>query len=1611
MKKLFVLLQCLLLSISTLFAADIITVGTGSSEQYVPYGSSNYTTTQFILTKDEIGRSGRITALSFYQIKYSSNGILDGLKIYMGHTTASTISASSPFTSSDLTLVYNVRNYLGESTGWIKHNFKMAYCQPFSYNGTDNLVVVVCHQPDDKSYSQPVKAQTTSKSNSCISRTGTASTYVDLASTSGYSLSSYRPNVKLEMEYFEQGAGTEANPFIIKDVNDLDYLSNLVNSGTGSFASMYYKLDGDINYYGGEYTPIGTMQHPFTGNFDGNGYSIKGLNFSLNGAVDYAGIFGVASRATIKNLTFADGGSVNNQLGKIVGTLCSGAICAYADYNTIIQNCKNIATSVSISGSDANSRAGGICGVLMDGSVVRECINSSAVSGPCAGGLVGYNTDGFIFTSYNTGTISGTSYSGGIAGINYHDDGGGYIYSCLNVGTISSGTTKGNIFGRNSSGIVGNCYWNNSITVGANSEGTVQDCSKKDLTTGEVAYLLRTKSYSMFTYKDISGDVWRQNLGSDSYPVLDSSHSMVYLVNHKCCANNTSNITKEYKNSSLDIIDNNLTSHSAVSASCTSGGSIAYYSCNKCGKKYTTSPSSSSSEVSNVSTSPLGHSLVKTEGKDPTPTTSGNHPYWRCTRCNKYFSNSAGTTETTVAAQTIGACPWHYPTYNVPSSLFASGSGFSDDPYLISSAQELANMAYFVNTTASVTHTDQLHEMSVYFYKLTNDINLEEYEWTPIGLTSFVGQFDGNNHTVSGLKITGTTNSNVGLFSNTGRDGYLTTIEKLTVKGSVSGNKQVGGIVGYMQNTTIRNCVSECTVAGSQYVGGIAGYMYYQANSTGVAKIEKSTSQSATGISGSSYVGGIAGYGMARCQILSCNNISKVTASTQCAGGIYGYVTESDLKASFNRGTISGANSGALIGKMEKSGGSIQYNYYLESASSNAIGIKPSGYAPNNVYFVVYESATASQFQSGEIAYNMNWGDGEWYQNIGSDSYPVLDATHGTVYEVEIHCCTNGSHIERTYSNANGGVHYVNNLTAHPATTATCTTSGNKAYWTCNTCGKAYTDANATTETTEAAQTIPATGHSLVKTEAKEATCTTSGNRAYWTCSTCGKVFSDANATTETTVAAQTIAAGHVFNSNGICTRCGYDKRESIVTSGRNLVDISFSTNHEYEWYSDGGSYIWSSNNGEHDTDSETTITIVPKCNVDLSFWGTVSSEKNFDELFISLDGVVLVDGISGYDDYYYSIYLKEGKAYEIELRYSKDESDSEGDDKAGFGDFDFVVHTHSYGAPTWNWASDGKSATAAFTCVGGEDTQTMDATITSTVKIAATCTTMGTTTYTAKVTFGGNDYTSTKDVQDIDLTDHDFSSGGECSICHMKNEITLNDSEDYTQAEQIENVNVVYTRNFKNTGWQALYVPFAMNYEDWKDDFDVAYIEGFLSRDLDNDGTIDETTWSGVMIKAGTILPNTPYLIRAKSTGEKTITLNDATLYAAEINSIDCSSTTMKYEFIGQYESESFGSNPDDYPYYINNGTFSKVPRIIPFRWIMRITSRGNSFIQMPNMIKGMVRDDDGSTFIEYVERHQDKFTGCMVFSIDGRMIDYNEDEPLKPGLYIKNGKKILVR
>lgn len=113
-------------------------------------------------------------------------------------------------------------------------------------------------------------------------------------------------------------------------------------------------------------------------------------------------------------------------------------------------------------------------------------------------------------------------------------------------------------------------------------------------------------------------------------------------------------------------------------------------------------------------------------------------------------------------------------------------------------------------------------------------------------------------------------------------------------------------------------------------------------------------------------------------------------------------------------------------------------------------------------------------------------------------------------------------------------------LTKTDAKAATCTEVGNEAYWTCSGCGKYFSDENGTNEIEKDSWVLKTLGHDRTKTDAKEATCTEDGNNEYYTCSRCGGVFKDEAGTQATTVEAETLKKlGHDWsNKNGICARC-----------------------------------------------------------------------------------------------------------------------------------------------------------------------------------------------------------------------------------------------------------------------------------------------------------------------------------------------------------------------------------------------------------------------------------------------------------------------------------------
>jgi len=242
---------------------------------------------------------------------------------------------------------------------------------------------------------------------------------------------------------FENGDGTQNNPYIIKTKGHLENLSILGDMDI-SFEGEYIKLDNNIalnditNWQNwansapdNSWRPIGSGV-PFRGTFDGAGFVISGVY--VYGDLNAIGLFGrVGSNGAIKNLGVTASYisySGNNMVSR-VGVLVGG-------------NDGTITNSYTTGNVYSNT---GYVGVLVgrnDGVITNSYVAGNITGSPrCFGVLVGFNS-GTITNSYTTGTVTGTCtfYSGGLVASNNNGTITNSYYNSEIAGTGKLGIPK-----------------------------------------------------------------------------------------------------------------------------------------------------------------------------------------------------------------------------------------------------------------------------------------------------------------------------------------------------------------------------------------------------------------------------------------------------------------------------------------------------------------------------------------------------------------------------------------------------------------------------------------------------------------------------------------------------------------------------------------------------------------------------------------------------------------------------------------------------------------------------------------------------------------------------------------------------------------------------------------------------------------------------------------------------------------------------------------------------------------------------------------------------------------------------------------------------------------
>lgn len=230
-----------------------------------------------------------------------------------------------------------------------------------------------------------------------------------------------------------------------------------------------------------------------------------------------------------------------------------------------------------------------------------------------------------------------------------------------------------------------------------------------------------------------------------------------------------------------------------------------------------------------------------------------------------------------------------------------------------------------------------------------------------------------------------------------------------------------------------------------------------------------------------------------------------------------------------------------------------------------------------------------------------------------------------------------------------------------------------------------------------------------------------------------------------------------------------------------------------------------------------------------------------------------------------------------------------------------------------------------------------------------------------------------------------------------------------------VKGVNTTLTKNYTNIGWNSFFVPFDFTLTDeMLNDFEFATL---YSTALENGNGSPIISYK--MAKAGDkIAAFFPCLIKAKATGEQKLNVGEVDYKSIKgVTPKDCSSTTEQYTFHPVMENTYIAAK---HGYYLKSEQNSFVYNIHPeaylppFRYYMTIQDRGDmSYIEPANggasKAKICVIGENEPTGITDLVDDAANASG-KVYNLQGVVVG-NTTEGLPKGVYIKNGRKIIVK
>lgn len=700
--------------------------------------------------------------------------------------------------------------------------------------------------------------------------------------------------------------GSETNPYVISTPVHLANLSGIVN-GTqialntivgsdggavtaddvvatdNTYTNCYFVVTANITVSSSFVRIAKDNSHYFKGNFNGQNYTISGLN---------CGLFGYVSGGTFKDLTLQ--GSVtdgtSNYYGSLIGYGLNITVSNVTSELTIstsssyvgglIGFCQNATiTDCTNKGSVRGvNNVGGLVGWIGDestsghGATISNCTNNGNVNatGDFVGGIVGWNRDTIYTNVVNSGNINATGAQvGGITSRVL----GGRISNAQNSGTINGGNYVG--------GIAGNMSWayindvsNSGAVSGNNYVGGLLGYGESDHASNLLIYGTLTNTAS------VSGAQYVGGIAG-------------YLENKL-----TAMINIDWT-ATVNIATTTLLGADGVRGTSYMGGAIGFL-----GENITISGS------------------ISVSGCDIDNENGGNYLVGGAIGYNAGIVSADLTVDARVISRSTG-------TVNSISGAFTGGVVGYNAGTLSGALKKTSG------DVISVSFNDYVggivgYNSGAITGKMTHTSTNAMYENSTVYGATKVGGLVG--YTSSALNISNAQNTGkiVGSVSVGGLVGYADakcTINASTNTGSVSGTNNVGGIVGYAKGIDLSGVSNSATINGYTNVGGLVG------NIEGGAAI--TTSGNSGAVNGYKHLGGFVGYAKSSGNALSIEGTStaplvnggKVTStipsgssSANNDGGVAGFVGyldgDSNLTISHcvNNGEIHGLQFNGIAG-------------------------------------------------------------------------------------------------------------------------------------------------------------------------------------------------------------------------------------------------------------------------------------------------------------------------------------------------------------------------------------------------------------------------------------------------------------------------------------------------------------------------------------------------------------------------------------------------------------------------------------------------------------------------------------------------------------------------